>query len=252
MENINGMYSIKEIYRTGRGPSSSHTMGPSFACERALSEAIGAEHFEVRLFGSLAKTGKDHRTDYAIEKTFGDIPVEIKFDLEWENLPHPNTMEISSFKGNEQIYRKTFLSVGGGAIHELGAAYEEAKIVYKEKNFYEIEEYCAENGLSLPEYVEKYEGTEIRGFARRVIQQMKETVSCGLAREGIIPGGLNIKRKAKMLLEKRSLKGIRSRKGNIYAFGICLCGKREKRVRRNDGDCADLRRVRSFARGAGL
>lgn len=132
MENINGMYSIKEIYRTGRGPSSSHTMGPSFACERALSEAVGAEHFEVRLFGSLAKTGKGHRTDYAIEKTFGDIPVEIKFDLEWENLPHPNTMEISAFKGNEQIYRKTFLSVGGGAIRELGAADEEAKIVYKE------------------------------------------------------------------------------------------------------------------------
>ena len=53
MENINGMYSIKEIYRTGRGPSSSHTMGPSFACERALSETVGAKHFEVRLFGSL-------------------------------------------------------------------------------------------------------------------------------------------------------------------------------------------------------
>lgn len=202
MENINGMYSIKEIYRTGRGPSSSHTMGPSFACERALSAAVGAEHFEVRLFGSLAKTGKGHRTDYAIEKTFGDIPVEIRFDLERKHLPHPNTMEISAFKGNEQIYRKTFLSVGGGAIRELGAADEEAKIVYKEKNFYEIEEYCEKNGLSLPKYVEKYEGAEIRGFARRVLQQMKETVSCGLAREGIIPGGLNIKRKAKMLLEK--------------------------------------------------
>lgn len=202
MENINGMFSIKEIYRIGRGPSSSHTMGPAYACKTALDEAVGAERFEVTLYGSLAKTGKGHRTDYAIEKTFKDIPVDIKFDCERENLPHPNTMEIAAFSDGREIYRKTFLSVGGGAVEEYGKPSEKSDIVYKEKNFYEIEKYCLENNLTLPEYAERFEGAQIREYMSLVWQRMKETVGAGLECEDIIPGGLNIKRKAKMLLRK--------------------------------------------------
>ena len=202
MENINGMFSIKEIYRIGRGPSSSHTMGPAYACKTALDEAVGAERFEVTLYGSLAKTGKGHRTDYAIEKTFKDIPVDIKFDCKRENLPHPNTMEIAAFSDGREIYRKTFLSVGGGAVEEYGKPSEKSDIVYKEKNFYEIEKYCLENNLTLPEYAERFEGAQIREYMSLVWQRMKETVGAGLECEDIIPGGLNIKRKAKMLLRK--------------------------------------------------
>lgn len=82
IEYSDGMPSIREIYRIGRGPSSSHTMGPALACRTALTENPDADYFKVTLFGSLAKTGKGHRTDYAIEKTFKDIPVRIIFNTE--------------------------------------------------------------------------------------------------------------------------------------------------------------------------
>lgn len=208
METINGMYSIREIFRIGRGPSSSHTMAPAFACERALAEADGAERFEVTLFGSLAKTGVGHRTDYAIYKTFDKIPVRIFFDTEQENLPHPNTMEIAAFCGEREIYRKQFLSVGGGALREVGTEEELRAAVYPEKNFAEIESYCLQNGLTLSQYALQREGEEIRAYMRTVWQRMKQTIAKGLEKEGELPGGLYVTRKAKILLQKGQSKAF--------------------------------------------
>ena len=93
-----GMYSVKELYRIGRGPSSSHTMGPANACRRVLEEYPNSDRFKVILYGSLAKTGKGHRTDYAIKKTFDSIPVDIVFDSDTDKLPHPNTLDICALK----------------------------------------------------------------------------------------------------------------------------------------------------------
>lgn len=208
METINGMYSIREIFRIGRGPSSSHTMAPAFACERALAEARGAERFEVTLFGSLAKTGMGHRTDYAIYKTFDKIPVQIFFDMKQENLPHPNTMEITAFCGEQEIYRKRFLSVGGGALREEGKEEELRAAVYPEKNFAEIESYCLQNGLTLSQYALQREGEEICAYMQAVWQRMKQTIANGLEKEGELPGGLHVTRKAKMLLNKGQSKAF--------------------------------------------
>ncbi len=202
------MYSIKEIYKIGRGPSSSHTMGPVFACRQALSENPDADFFEITLFGSLAKTGKGHRTDYAIEQTFGDVPIKIIFNTKKTNLPHPNTLEIAAYEKNIEIYRKVFLSIGGGAIKVLGEETPKSKMIYNEKSFFEIERYCCANGLTLSEYVEKHEGEEIRLYMKSVWERMKETVNNGLLCEGIIPGGLDIKRKAKMLFKKGQTKAF--------------------------------------------
>lgn len=202
------MHSTKELYRIGRGPSSSHTMGPVFACQTALEQNPDADYFEITLFGSLAKTGKGHRTDYAIEQTFKNIPAKIIFNTSKTNLPHPNTMEIAAFKANSEIYRKTFLSVGGGAVEALGENTQTADLVYKEKNFSEIERYCETHSITLPKYVEMHEGGEIREYMKNVWHRMNETVSNGLSHSGIIPGGLNIKRKAKMLLEKGKTKAF--------------------------------------------
>ena len=94
MENINGMYSIKEIYRIGRGPSSSHTMGPSSACKVLRDKYPDADKFVITLYGSLAKTGIGHRTDYAIRETLKDKECEIIFDEETHTLLHPNTIDI--------------------------------------------------------------------------------------------------------------------------------------------------------------
>lgn len=96
------MESIKELYKIGFGPSSSHTMGPSFACRRALNENPDADFFEITLYGSLAKTGKGHRTDYAIKKTLKNIPADIIFNTEKTDIPHPNTMKIAAYSEKKQ------------------------------------------------------------------------------------------------------------------------------------------------------
>lgn len=109
------MPSIKEIYKIGRGPSSSHTMGPERACGIMLERFPEADRFDVTLYGSLAKTGRGHRTDYAIGETFGEKTGKITFDesRSISSLPHPNTMEIAAFRGGERVGALTFLSVGG-------------------------------------------------------------------------------------------------------------------------------------------
>ncbi len=202
METVDGMYSIRDIYRVGRGPSSSHTMGPAYACHRAMREAPEADAFEVTLLGSLAKTGRGHRTDYAIEKSFGDIPVRIRFDTERADLPHPNTMEITALRAGKPFWHKTFLSVGGGAVEVPGEPAPEERTVYRENHFREIEDVCARENLTLPAYVERQEGAGIRTYLAGVLARMRETVREGLEREDIIPGGLGIRRKAKMLYAK--------------------------------------------------
>lgn len=196
------MHSIKEIYRFGRGPSSSHTMGPELACKKIMEAYPQADSFEVTLYGSLAKTGSGHRTDYAIEQTFGTIPVRILFDCEKTGLPHPNTMEIAAYAGGKELCRKTVCSVGGGAIEVIGEPKENRKLVYPETFFREIEERCRKEKITLPEYVYKCEGPEIHAYLAEVWSRMKDTMNTGLHHEGEIPGGLGIRRKAGMLLKK--------------------------------------------------
>ena len=209
MENVNGMYSIKEIYRIGRGPSSSHTMGPSSACEAMLKEYPDADAFRIVLYGSLAKTGIGHRTDYAIIETFKDKKCEIIFDESETKLLHPNTMKITAIKENAELCTKTVRSIGGGAIEFDGEATKQSEIIYNQTCFFDIESYCKENRISVADYVFAFENADIKDYLRLVWDRMKATVNSGLSKEGVIPGGLNIKRKAKILLKK----------GNSKSFG---------------------------------
>ena len=208
MNKKEGMYSIREIYRIGRGPSSSHTMGPESACKRMLSLYPEADRFEVILYGSLAKTGVGHRTDYAIEQTFDKIPVTILFDEKKQDLPHPNTMEIVAFQGEKEIGRKTVCSVGGGAIEFLGETVHPGDLMYPETSFHEIEQVCKRDGITLSEYVIRQEGEGIHAYLETVWKQMKATVEAGLKHEGEIPGGLKIQRKAGLLLKKGKTKAF--------------------------------------------
>lgn len=196
-----GMESLRELYRIGRGPSSSHTMGPEKACLKIKEEYKTADNFEVVLFGSLAKTGIGHRTDYAIEKTLGDGQVKINFNTEKTDIPHPNTMEIAAFKGEKELCRKTVISVGGGAIEFFGETKNQAEIIYKESTLSKIEQVCERENISIPQYVKNNEGEEIFDYLNLVWQRMKKTIDNGLNADGIIPGGLEIKRKAKKLLD---------------------------------------------------
>ncbi len=189
------MTSLTEIYRIGRGPSSSHTMAPEKACFYMLRSYPEADAFRVTLYGSLCKTGRGHRTDYAILSSFGDIPCEILWDEEKTDLPHPNTMEFIALQNGRELGRKTVLSIGGGAIEIPGEPAEKPGEIYKESSFDEISALCKSRGWSLPAYVYRNE-PEIRSHLAAVWKQMQRTIEAGIAAEGELPGGLHVKRRA--------------------------------------------------------
>ena len=120
-----GMKSLTELYKIGRGPSSSHTMGPEKACKEFLAQHSDVDSVRVFLYGSLAKTGKGHGTDRVIEKTFAPLPCEVIFDFEKTDIPHPNTMEILGFCAGVEMVRVKVMSVGGGSILYEGEAQKE-------------------------------------------------------------------------------------------------------------------------------
>lgn len=192
------MTSLKEIYRIGMGPSSSHTMGPEKACKLMLEQYPDADSFKVILYGSLARTGKGHRTDYAIEKTLGDRFGGIDWDFSDRILEHPNTMEFIVFRSGVEAARKTILSVGGGAIRVHGEKSVIAEDIYPESDLTEIIAVCQNKGISLRDYVYLYE-PDIRAHLTAVWDQMQDTIRHGLDTVGELPGGLHVKRRASQL-----------------------------------------------------
>ena len=114
------MKSIREIYKIGKGPSSSHTMGPEKACKIFRAEHPLIDNCKAILYGSLADTGRGHGTDRVIKETLSPIPCEIIFDLETKGLPHENTMDLIGYKDGIECGSMRIMSVGGGDIKVLG------------------------------------------------------------------------------------------------------------------------------------
>jgi len=193
------MKSIRELYKIGYGPSSSHTMGPQKACEMFHKKYPDCSKFRVILYGSLALTGKGHLTDVVIKKTLGNV--EVMFD-KFFPVEHPNTMEIYGCnEGGEIAYWKVY-SVGGGAIKIEGEEKEDSEDIYPHHSFDEIKAYCESENLRLYEYVERFEGKEIWLFLEEILQAMMNAIDRGLHTEGVLPGRLKVQRKAKQLLTK--------------------------------------------------
>ncbi len=217
------MKSLKELYKIGRGPSSSHTMGPEKACRIFKVKNIEAEEFKVTLFGSLSATGKGHLTDKIIEETLSPIRTEVIFgDTNEENLVHPNTMVLIAYGGGKEIDKATVYSVGGGEIVFDGEKPQESREIYPHKNFAEIKEFCLENDLKLWQYAEVFEGGEILDYIGSVWEEMKACVARGLKADGILSGGLGTRRKAKILYEQYVLNEDEETRENrlvcAYAF----------------------------------
>ncbi|MBQ7164360.1 MAG: serine dehydratase, partial [Clostridia bacterium] len=143
------MKSVKDVYKRGKGPSSSHTMGPQRAAEIFLKENPSADSFKAVLYGSLAKTGKGHRTDGVIEETFSPIPCEVIFDRETADLPHENTLDLFAIKAGNIVSSLRVISVGGGDIEIVGRPKKNAKDVYPHSTFREIAEYCKAENIRL-------------------------------------------------------------------------------------------------------
>ena len=198
------MKSIRDIYKIGKGPSSSHTMGPAKAMSIYVSEHPEAESYYVVLYGSLADTGKGHGTDKAIEITAGK-PVQIVFNTTERDLPHENTMDIYAVVDGENTNRMRVMSVGGGDIKIEGRSDNDASNVYPESSFTAIAEYCMANELRLSDYVFLREGEGIREFLFEVWGVMQNAIHEGLTTSGILPGGLDVERKAQQLYNKRHI-----------------------------------------------
>ncbi len=219
------MKSIREIYKIGKGPSSSHTMGPEKAAKLFKTEHPEADSFVVTLYGSLSKTGEGHGTDRVIVNTLAPIPTEIVFNNdETIPLPHPNTMDLAAYKNGEQIATMRVMSIGGGDIRIDGREGYQPPEVYKEKNFAEIAAYCKAKNIRISDYVEENEGPEIWDFLFEVWQTMCNAIQEGLTTSGILPGGLNVERKAQYLFQQRHIdERPETREDRIvcaYAFAV--------------------------------
>lgn len=195
------MQSIRDIYKIGKGPSSSHTMGPAKAASIFRGDTPEADAYQVILYGSLSKTGKGHGTDRAVIDTLSPVSTEVVFSQEEpEGARHPNTLDFIAFKDGGEIARQRFYSIGGGDLLMEGqSAPEKAEDTYPENSFAEIKEFCDFRYVSLVDYVEMNEGKEIWDYLQKVWETMQNAVQEGLAATGELPGGLHISRQAKSI-----------------------------------------------------
>lgn len=219
------MKSIRELYRIGTGPSSSHTMGPRYAAGIFAGRHPEAAEFEVTLYGSLAATGRGHLTDVAIEETLTPVaPVK----LVWEPqvfLPfHPNGMRFRSLDAQGAVTDEWVVySVGGGQLAEEGADTVEGDEVYKMNTLSEILEWCQRTGRTYWEYVEECEGPEIWDFLADVWRVMCAAVERGIDREGVLPGPLNLPRRAATYHVRASgYKSNLQSRGLVFAYALAV------------------------------
>ena len=197
------MKSIRDIYKIGKGPSSSHTMGPERAATLFKSNYPNADSFRVILYGSLSKTGVGHGTDRVIREVLSPLPTEIVFSDEELIGSHPNTLDLIAIKDGKEIGSLRVESIGGGDIRYPGQPNLSTDEVYIEHSFAEIADFCKWRYIqTLSEYVELNEGPEIWDFLMEVWQVMKQAIDAGLNATGVLPGGLNVQRKAKFLYEQ--------------------------------------------------
>lgn len=217
------MQSLTQLYRIGKGPSSSHTIGPERACKQFLKENPNADSFKAVLFGSLAKTGVGHGTQEVIKSAFfGNVTVEV--NTEANCSVHPNTMELYAYEKGKEIAFARVYSVGGGAIRIEGKRYEEEKEVYPISTFSEIRAYCEEREMRLSDYAFACEGEFLYGYLAEVWTAMKNAIKAGVSAKGVLPGGLGVERKANVLLTKKQIdERLETQENRLvcaYAFAV--------------------------------
>ena len=220
------MYSLRELYKIGKGPSSSHTMGPNNAARIFAERHTDAARFEVTLYGSLAATGKGHMTDVAILEALEPIgPVKIFWEPSRFLEYHPNGMLFKAFGADDTVQEEwTVFSIGGGALSEgPGKEMSKSGEVYDLNTLNDIIEWCDASGRAIWEYVEICEGPEIWDYLQEIWEAMKAAVIRGLNNEGRLPGPLNISRKASKYHVKALgyQPNLRSR-GLVFAYALAV------------------------------
>jgi len=196
------MRTLRQLYRIGAGPSSSHTMGPQRAAHQFLLKYPDASAFRVTLYGSLAATGRGHLTDVALGQVFADY----KFELIWnttQTLPdHPNGIQFEALDQKGKVIESVNeYSIGGGAL----LSDKDDDETYPEKNLSEILACCEASGVGFWGYADRLEGDQFQPFLQNVWKAMTNAITRGLKEEGAIPGGLDLLRKAHNYFHKSKI-----------------------------------------------
>lgn len=221
------MESLREIFRIGKGPSSSHTMGPQRAAIIFAERHPEAARFEVTLYGSLAATGKGHMTDKAIIDVLKQIaPVEIVWEPSVFLPYHPNGMLFRAYNNSQDLLDEwTVYSVGGGTLSEGKATddYFHKESVYDLHTLKDIQTWCEHHGRGYWEYVKHCEGDDLWDYLREVWKTMQAAVERGLDSEGALPGPLNLARKApNYYIKARGYKPSLQSRGMVYSYALAV------------------------------
>ncbi len=221
------MESLREIFRIGKGPSSSHTMGPQRAAIIFAERHPEAARFEVTLYGSLAATGKGHMTDKAIIDVLKQIaPIEIVWEPSVFLPYHPNGMLFRAYNNSQDLLDEwTVYSVGGGALSEGKATddYFHKESVYDLHTLKDIQTWCEHHGRGYWEYVKHCEGDDLWDYLHEVWKTMQAAVERGLDSEGALPGPLNLARKApNYYIKARGYKPSLQSRGMVYSYALAV------------------------------
>ncbi len=219
------MKSIRDIYKIGKGPSSSHTMGPEKAARTYLEHHKEARRFHVTLYGSLAATGKGHLTDVAVNDILSPAG---EVEIEWQPkifLPkHPNGMTIAiAGENGERLDEWTFYSVGGGTITCDQLPVDNSPEIYPLDSMTELLNWCNRNSRSYWEYVQEHEEEDIWDYLEEVWKVMCEAIERGLDKEGVLPGPLHLRRKAaSYFIRAEGYKDVLRTRGLIFAYALAV------------------------------
>lgn len=217
------MESIKNIFKIGYGPSSSHTMGPRNAALQFKEKNPLAARFEVTLYGSLAATGKGHLTDKALQEAFAPTPLDIVWEPDTILPQHPNGIEFRSYN-NKNVLTDTWLtfSIGGGDISDTGNQ-PTIQSIYPLHTMKDILSYCLENGLQFWEYVQKYESPDLWDYLKSVWETMKASIHDGLENEGVLPGPIHLSRRATSFhIRAQAYQGSMQRRALAFSYALAV------------------------------
>lgn len=218
------MKTIKELYRIGIGPSSSHTMGPKFAAERFLAAHPDAPYFRVTLYESLGATGKGHLTDQAILQVLGTERTEILWCPDLSLPLHPNAMLFEALDADKKpIAEERMYSLGGGAIRSEHEADAESAGIYPLKDLASIMAHCEKNGITYWEYVEQHEEEDLWAFLSTIWHTMQGSIERGLTTQGVLPGSIGLRRHAWAYLRKTKMASEAMQQTGLltsYAFAV--------------------------------
>ena len=218
------MKSLRELYRIGLGPSSSHTMGPRFAAEAFAAAMPGAAGIRVTLYGSLAATGRGHLTEHAVSVPFAPRPVEIVWLAEQALPRHPNGLRLEALDGaGNVIAARVAYSVGGGALLDEAGQPDGGPDVYPYTAMADVLRETEREGLLIWEQVGRHDGESIWPYLGQVWATMQRAIQSGLNAEGRLPGSLNVPRKASAYHARaQSMAGYFGQTALLFAYALAV------------------------------